>query len=669
MFPDPTARSQRTNALADDERFIQRSKEVPARAGFLFYVIHKLLVEDFHFHFCPKARELWLRILEGKTDDDVWLWVEGDEEWLRENPVPYRETTRMNAWSLSESDLVDAQSALRCRVAKQRYPTVTGRHGSRNERVYNATPAQRVCAIAWIIAGSRGVGELFASHGRTPPTFRPPRIADILSHIVGECWDAFSAQTSTWDNALAKSKEDGCICSPVASRGMKQWFNMMVWLEDTPPTLEVGYKPCARCRSLLESRYEVIVAERTEVLHVSLLNALLAYYSRSFSTHESPTAESLVTRKLEPLMEKHRPDLRYLPCVNKYPHSLREHVAKQFCKWKNNDFPAVRFPDHILDGAHDRWVVLGIIALTTYRDPAGKETYLHDKDRDLHAKGWHDLFSSRVRASRDCFSLPLLPRLSATSVRLCHELDQDYSEQRLFDPFSADMGGSDWVYPDRDRRQLRLSTAVFVAVATFLWDKDVDLHGCRRCQNICKEFLADTSSSGALGGANSGEREGLRSPSLPTRGEGDALGRDQALPLNGSLQVRMLEPAGIEVFTSMLHHSTLSKDEKQSRLVWGLHKLKQCGDSLGLNMSDYFQLCLEESAPPSRSPEQGTSSSSKLSKSDKIEQIKDRLLDMLSKGTRFTLRALAMVYSRERPREKWVHSDQLAEWSSPEARE
>ncbi|KAI6013818.1 kinase-like domain-containing protein [Pisolithus marmoratus] len=63
-----------------------------------------------------------------------------------------------------------------------------------------------------------------------------------------------------------------------------------------------------------------------------------------------------------------------------------------------------------------------------------------------------------------------------------------------------------------------------------------------------------------------------------------------------------------------------------------------------------------------KAPEQGTCSSSKLSKLDKILEIEDRLLKM--HRTRFTLRALAMVYSRERPREKWVHSDQLADWSS-----
>ncbi|KAI5986573.1 hypothetical protein EDC04DRAFT_1540139 [Pisolithus marmoratus] len=46
-------------------------------------------------------------------------------------------------------------------------------------------------------------------------------------------------------------------------------------------------------------------------------------------------------------------------------------------------------------------------------------------------------------------------------------------------------------------------------------------------------------------------------------------------------------------------------------------------------MSDPFELRLKESALRKRLPEHGTSSSSKLSKSDKVEKIKDRLLEML----------------------------------------
>ncbi|KAI6027224.1 hypothetical protein EDC04DRAFT_165762 [Pisolithus marmoratus] len=153
------------------------------------------------------------------------------------------------------------------------------------------------------------------------------------------------------------------------------------------------------------------------------------------------------------------------------------------------------------------------------------------------------------------------------------------------------------------------------------------------------------------------EPDGLGPPLLPN----DAL--REGPPSQGSLEVDVQEPAGMEAFTSMLRDPTLSKYEKKSQLGRQLLKLiqRQYVDSLGLNISDPFELHHEHSL------DHGTSSSSKLSKSDKVERIKDRLLDMLSKGTWFTLRALALVYSRERPREKWVCSDELADWSSPQA--
>ncbi|KIK21957.1 hypothetical protein PISMIDRAFT_680700 [Pisolithus microcarpus 441] len=54
---------------------------------------------------------------------------------------------------------------------------------------------------------------------------------------------------------------------------------MIVWLEDVPRTLEVGYKTCVRCRSLLESRYEDIAAKCTVTSHVSLLDAFCDFCS------------------------------------------------------------------------------------------------------------------------------------------------------------------------------------------------------------------------------------------------------------------------------------------------------------------------------------------------------------------------------------------------------
>ncbi|KAI6021091.1 hypothetical protein EDC04DRAFT_2901439 [Pisolithus marmoratus] len=618
-----SGRYQQGCALADDERFIRWSEDMlggweGGRPSFVLGVIQKLLEEACDSSPCPKVGTLWLQIIEGNADDDVWLWVDGDEAWLRENRMLYWDSRLP-----SQSEWADAQSALRRRIALQRYPTVTGSYGKRNERVRNATPAQRVCAIAWLISSSKGVAELFAFHGRTPPTFRTLEIAITLSRIVVHYWDAFPSQTSAWENALATSKEDGCTCIRVDCWGLKQCFSMVVWLEGTLPTLEVGYKSCVRCRSLLKSRYEDIAAECTLTSHVSLLDAITSIYGRSSSRHGSPTAESLVTRKLGPLMKKHGPNVRYLPSVNKYPHGLREHVLKQFCGWKDN-VRTVEFPDNILDGAHDPWVVLGIILLVVWSD------YAHE-DTDMHNEHWHNRFLTRLRDSLSFFNMPVLPRLSSMSVRLCYKLNQDCAEQRLFSHVGADDVDDpdwDWVCSDQDGRQFCLSIAVFVAVSTFLQSKGADLYGCRRCQVICTESFVDTSSSVPFEVANPGEHEGLAPSWLPTRGEEGAMEGDRSSLFQGSLEA-MQEPVGMKVFVSMLRNSTLSQDEKRLRLATELLELRQYADSLGVDMSDPFELRLKESSLRKRLPEHGTSSSSKLSKSDKVEKIKDRLLEML----------------------------------------
>ncbi|KAI6027210.1 hypothetical protein EDC04DRAFT_3142857 [Pisolithus marmoratus] len=146
------------------------------------------------------------------------------------------------------------------------------------------------------------------------------------------------------------------------------------------------------------------------------------------------------------------------------------------------------------------------------------------------------------------------------------------------------------------------------------------------------ESFTDPSSVVGSEMGNSREPDGLGPPLLPN----DAL--REGPPSQGSLEVDVQEPAGMEAFTSMLRDPTLSKYEKQSQLGRQLLKLiqRQYVDSLALNISDPFEL--HHDALPRHSLDHGTSSSSKLSKSDKVERIKDRLLDML--------RELGLPYER-----------------------
>ncbi|KAI6113831.1 hypothetical protein EDD17DRAFT_1590928 [Pisolithus thermaeus] len=407
---------------------------------------------------------------------------------------------------------------------------------------------------------------------------------------------------------------------------MRQWFDMMVWLEgDIPRNLEIGYEPCVRCRSLLKSRYEGLAANCTVTSHVSLLDAIcnIGRCSRTprSSSSPGPTANLLVNRMLEPLMRQHDFDVRYLPSVNRYPTPLRQYVAKPLRPQRYSR--RVKFTDKMFDGVHDPWVVLGIVALATCRAPAGKGTDSHNGKR-------HSYFSSFLRHSLECFDMPVLPQLSSTGLMLCHTLDQDCFEEYSFGhAHRAIDDDSGWVKSDQDGRQLRLSTAVMVAVTTFLHNKDVGLYGCRRCRNICMESFAGTSSTVWFGVANSRERAGLGPSSAHIRGEDDVLGGDHPSVFQGSLDIAMQEPAGMEAFTTYLRDPTLSKDEVQLQMVAGFLKLRQYIESYGLDASDCFHRSDGDSRPRlEHVPGHGTSSS-KLSKSDKVEVIKGKLLEML----------------------------------------
>ncbi|KAI6148909.1 hypothetical protein BKA82DRAFT_997023 [Pisolithus tinctorius] len=569
-------------------------------------------MDDVHYP-CRLRKALWLRLIEGDVDDDVWLWVDGDEEWLRSEEPGWHS---LYDWRLVGEDWVNAESALRRRVAQRRYPPAT----ARNQKVRSATPGQRLCAIAWLIASSKEVAELFASHGCTPPTLSSSLIAFTLEPIIGKYWEEFPSQTGAWENAIAKAKGDGCICSPADCPGMEEWFDVVVWLEEKPPILEVGYQSCERCRSFVRSRYEDITTEHTAILHVSLLDAFHDSFPYFYDLQcavrlPSPTAKRMAEGILEPLMKEHGLDMRYLPCVNKYPQPLRERVAELICSPDNNsesELAKLQFPDNIFDGAHDPWKVLGIVALMACDQSDCKNTERHDQD-------WHKTFSFILRHSRECFDMPALPQLSSTSVRLCRELDRDYSEDLFFTNQSNKDDDSDWVPSDHDDRPLRLSTVVFVAVAMFLRSNDIGFSSCQKCRAICMKSLADASSSAGFEVIESGN---------------DTQGGGMSLSIQRPLEVNIPEPAGMDESTTTLRNRSPLKDEVKLRVVAELFKLRKCLESRGLNASNRFRRsggdnspCLEESTLLRHLP--ANSSSSGLPKSDKVEEIKKKLLYML----------------------------------------
>ncbi|KAI6001449.1 hypothetical protein EDD15DRAFT_2232029 [Pisolithus albus] len=88
----------------------------------------------------------------------------------------------------------------------------------------------------------------------------------------------------------------------------------------------------------------------------------------------------------------------------------------------------------------------------------------------------------------------------------------------------------------------------------------------------------------------------------------------------------MQELTGME---AILRNSTISKDEVHSQLTGKLDRLRQYFGSFGVDISNGFHRSGIGSRPCLEHVRDHGISSSKLSKSDKVEKIKDKLLEML----------------------------------------
>ena len=197
---------------------------------------------------CPKLRELWLEMIEGSdTTDDVWLWMDGDEQWLRENFSRWRLVVDSFTGADHKGDWLDAHSALRRRIHRPRNNV-----GQLAERIRNATPEQRVAAISWLTCNSSRVKALAIELGRTPwGMFGPSEIVNNYEvYESRNLWRAFPGNTTAWEEAVKKLEENRCTCLKWAMQSVRCWFNMSTWLDGKPPTLEaIGVDGCRRCQS------------------------------------------------------------------------------------------------------------------------------------------------------------------------------------------------------------------------------------------------------------------------------------------------------------------------------------------------------------------------------------------------------------------------------------
>ena len=248
--------SSNINILADDIACVELSADdLALRGHFRILVILKAIVrgtrQDWRLH--PKVRELWIRMIEGNDlTDDVWLWMDGDEEWLREHLGP----GFLDHWFHYRNlkvDWVDAQSAL-CRRINQSRHLRNNAGNLRGERIRNATREQRLAAIYWLTFNSDHVKDLAIALGRTPQgMFELYYMVSDIDNTIRHSRDAaFPRDSTAWEVAATKLKKDGCTClNSGREQHLRSWFNMLSWLDGKPPIMEVigTYGSCKHCKS------------------------------------------------------------------------------------------------------------------------------------------------------------------------------------------------------------------------------------------------------------------------------------------------------------------------------------------------------------------------------------------------------------------------------------
>ncbi|KIJ06592.1 hypothetical protein PAXINDRAFT_20221 [Paxillus involutus ATCC 200175] len=354
--------------LCDDLNFVtlhpdELGSDHTCRVSFVYWVLRRRLSLHGCESQCLKARQLWLQMIEGDDDvDEIWLWVDGDEEWLRQN----RDTCGRWFWpKLEEEDLVAAQSALRrriertqltpCPVPKKTADLTLEDHA----RLREATPAQRFAALYWLICTSRCKEEVDLQHGLSSRSnFALPDLIDPWFLAFGSL-ASFPKQPEAWNDFLEKRKAMGCKCLRwifIFEVETRDWARMMKWLRpewnlDTDiGCLSPYYCNACTCRpaEIYDRLYGNDHSRDIPLLPIQLAFSLdfvgtfyelmvsdeapIPFFKAVATKSLSPNAQREADRRFWPLCTPGERDTRYSPWVNAYPKVMRQSLVSQSCE-------------------------------------------------------------------------------------------------------------------------------------------------------------------------------------------------------------------------------------------------------------------------------------------------------------------------------------------------
>ncbi|KIJ58610.1 hypothetical protein HYDPIDRAFT_34002 [Hydnomerulius pinastri MD-312] len=502
--------------LQDDLNFValncsQIGDRDALRARFVSVVLACAQLDVVHEEdLCPRHRNLWLRMIEGDdSGDDIWLWVDGDEEWMQEHCDRDYFHHRPE---LKQKDWADAQEALRRRLDREQRisqaPTTrnanpTLQDKSSSARIRNADPAQRIAVIAWLILSSKHRDEVLLQHGFTSQqNFGLAWLIgdwhDIAYEILGLS-PAFPEQPEEWKKFEEKRNAIGCKCLDPGRwyvADLRDWFRMIVWLRGEEPLVEcIDWRGCGVCKQRAKELYDAhhslhppaisplapcflfLVGNRYRYSDWNLATARFAQAVVSRSAR--PEAWKRIDVQLQNSWDRDETDLSYVPWLNAYPPDMRFSIQLAMCRPELDPYLAFaplaedvqdEFLDALLDGfaedAPNPVIFLGTIAWILACRSAD---FLSSSD------GWH----RSLRYTIDDLNV-LSVNSTEEALKLGGRIKQVYLESKAcFPPW--------WYYGDEFWTNC-------AAIIIFIKSKNLDsrFDGCPRCHAVYQEFMSNS---------------------------------------------------------------------------------------------------------------------------------------------------------------------------------
>ncbi|KIJ07488.1 hypothetical protein PAXINDRAFT_19326 [Paxillus involutus ATCC 200175] len=289
---------------------------------------------------CRKVRDLWLRMIEGDDDsDEVWLWVDGDEEWFQQNG---RTIGGGNCPKLNKEDWIAAQSALQRRTERTQLtprpvPKKTANLTSEDlARLREATPAQRFAAIYWLICTSRRKEETDFQLGLSSRT--EFGLMDLITQwywaiLMDSRWIAqFPECPTLWKEFEEKRKEMGCKCT------LKHWVPSE-WIDVWDANPEKIYDKLygddhSRDIPLLpiQLAFSLVIVHNFRG-HTKFDEASLVFFARIVASKSlSGNAQRDADERFWPLCSHVERNIQHPPWIDVYPEVMQRAVQHFSCE-------------------------------------------------------------------------------------------------------------------------------------------------------------------------------------------------------------------------------------------------------------------------------------------------------------------------------------------------